>query len=360
VARRRQELPFMVRTRLSRPTRPRAATLAAILSVVTTLLLAWPSVAFWQDEPASELQPLTGVFTVTIAKPDVPRGLSGGPALIGLWNITFNGDGTFNLARQDVGAVVTGTFEAGDAILDFTSWTGIVGCDISPDGEPATYAWRRNDDILTLTPVTDACTERLTLFTTRSLGGFEACVIAPRPLTDPFALEFGEEEALATPIAEPEVVRGVAAQEGLAEGADAEEAIDSLLRQANGCWATGDPTRFLALHSDQVIQEIVFGGPLEDFARHLRLFMSTPLVFERIGDINLTDPDHAWAYVEITLGGDPLPQRLDFVFENGMWLFDTFFLFGPVTPTGPVEVEPAAEDGAADDGTATEVTAARD
>ena len=339
----------MDRIRLPRRARPRAMTVAGLLSVFATLMLVWPTLAFWQDESA--LQPLTGVFTVTIAKPDVPRGLTGGPALIGLWNITFHGDGTFSLARQDVGEVVTGTFEAGDATLSFTGWNGIVGCDIPPDGEPATYAWRRSDDVLTLTPVTDSCTERLTLFTTRDLGGFEACVVAPRPLTDPFAGEFGaQDEFLATPVAEPEVVSGVAAQEGLAEGADAEEAIDSLLRQANGCWATGDPTRFLALHSNQVIQEIAFGDPLDDFARQLRLFMSTPLVFERIGDVNLTDPDHAWAYVEITLGGDPLPQRLDFVFENGMWLFDTFFLFGPVTPTGPVNVEPAAASGPTDEG----------
>jgi hypothetical protein len=134
---------------------------------------------------------------------------------------------------------------------------------------------------------------------------------------------------------------GVAAQEGLSEGADAEEAIDSLLRQANGCWATGDPTRFMALHSLRVIDEISFIGPFDEFARELRLLMSTPVAFERIGPVNLIDADHAWAYVEVTLGGDPLPQRVDFVFENGAWLFDTFFLFGPPTPTGPVDVEPA-------------------
>jgi hypothetical protein len=328
----------MERSTRPRPQRPRAAVLAAIVSVFTTVMLAVPALALWQDDV--ELQPLTGVFTVTVAKPDVPRSLSGGPALVGLWNITFNGDGTFSLARQDVGHVVSGTFEASEASLTFTEWTGIVGCPITPDSEPATYAWRQVDETLTLTSVTDSCTERLTLLTTRSLGGFEACAVPPRDLSDPFAAAFDTEGLLATPVAEAEVVSGVAAQEGLAEGADAEEAIDSLLRQANGCWATGDPTRFLALHSDMVIQEIAFGGPLEDFARQLRLFMGTPLVFERIGAVNLTDPDHAWAYVEVTLGGDPIPQRLDFVFENGTWLFDTFFLFGPPSPQGPTVVEP--------------------
>ena len=150
-------------------------------------------------------------------------------------------------------------------------------------------------------------------------------------------------EALATPVATAEIGTGVAAQEGLSEGADAEEAIDSLLRQANGCWATGDPTRFLALHSNQVVAEIAFVGPVEEFARELRLFMATPLSFERIGPVNLIDPEHAWAYVEVTLGGDPVPQRIDFVFENGTWLFDTFFLFGPSTPGGPAGSPPEVE-----------------
>jgi hypothetical protein len=303
--------------------------------VLTTAALAVPAVALFQEE--SEAQPLTGVFTVTIARPDVPANLAGGPALVGLWNITFNGDGTYSLHRQDVGEVVSGTFDAGEATLTFTEWRGIVGCEITAEsGEPASYAWRQTDDTLTLTTISDSCVERLTLLTTRSLGGFEACATEPRRLADPFAAN----GAAATPVAEVTPVTGVAAQEGLSEGADAEEAIDSLLRQANGCWATGDPARFLALHSDRVIDEIAFVGPIEQFGRELRLFMSTPLSFERIGPVNLLDPDHAWAYVEITLGGEPLPQRLDFVFENGAWLIDTFFLFAATPPTGPVPVEP--------------------
>jgi len=327
----------MTRTTLARPAWTRAAIVAAIFSLLITVALAMPAFALFQDD--SPPQPLAGVFTVTITRGDIPRNLAGGPALAGLWNMTFSGDGSYSLARQDVGEVVTGTFDAAEATLTFNEWSGLVGCDIGDGGEPATYAWQQTDDRLTLTPITDSCTERLTLLTTRPLGGFEACAVEPRSLADPFALGFGP-ESLATPVAVADVATGVAAQEGLSEGADAEEAIDSLLRQANGCWATGDPTRFLALHSDQVIEEIAFLGPMDDFARQLRLFMSTPLSFERIGPVNLIDPEHAWAYVEVSLGGDPLPQRVDFVFENGAWLFDTFFLFGPTTPGGPTGIEP--------------------
>ncbi len=322
----------------SRPAWTWAAAIAMALAAVVSAMAALPALALLQDE--TENQPLRGVFTVTISSADIPPNLAGGPALTGLWNITFDGDGTFSLARQDVGAIVNGAFEAGEATLRFTEWNGIVGCPIAADsGELASYAWRQSDDTLTLTPISDSCVERLTLLTTRSMGGFEACVAAPRPPTDPFAADV----PLATPVAGPlPPASGVAAQEGLSEGADAEEAIDSLLRQANGCWATGDPTRFLALHSVRVIDEISFIGPFEEFARQLRLLMATPVAFERIGPVNLIDPEHAWAYVEVTLGGDPLPQRVDFVFENGVWLFDTFFLFGPPTPTGPVDVEPVA------------------
>lgn len=318
-----------------RPAWPRPAGTAAMIALLISAVVAFPALAMFQDD--GETQPLRGVFTVTITRTDIPINLAGGPALTGLWNMTFDGDGTFSLARQDVGPIVNGTFEAGEATLSFNEWNGIVGCPVSSESEPATYAWRQTDDTLTLTPISDTCTERLTLLTTRSLGGFEACVVTPRSVTDPFAADV----SLATPVAMPTApATGVAAQEGLSEGADAEEAIDSLLRQANGCWATGDPTRFMALHSLRVIDEISFIGPFNEFARELRLLMSTPVAFERIGPVNLIDPDHAWAYVEVTLGGDPLPQRVDFVFENGAWLFDTFFLFGPPTPTGPVDVEP--------------------
>jgi len=338
----RQELSIMTRRTDFRPVSPRAAAIAALFTLLTTVALVMPALAFFQDD--QESQPLSGVFTVTIAKGDIPPNLAGGPALAGLWNATFSGDGSFSLARQDVGEVVTGNFEAAEATLTFNEWSGLVGCDIAADsGEPATYAWSQTEDRLTLTPITDSCIERLTLLTTRPLGGFEACAVSPQSLIDPFATNMAP-VALATPVATAEIGTGVAAQEGLSEGADAEEAIDSLLRQANGCWATGDPTRFLALHSNQVVAEIAFVGPVEEFARELRLFMATPLSFERIGPVNLIDPEHAWAYVEVTLGGDPVPQRIDFVFENGTWLFDTFFLFGPSTPGGPAggppEVEP--------------------
>jgi hypothetical protein len=297
-----------------------------------TAILTVPALALFQDETPPEA--LTGVFAVAITPDDVPASLVGGPALTGFWNFTFNGDGTFTLARQDVGEVASGLFDSGASTVTFTAWNGLVGCDIAEGGEPATYAWQEADDALMLTPITDSCIERLTLFTSRSLGRFEACTIAPRLFSDVAPTEPSFDDLLATPVAPP--ATGVTAQEGLSEGEDVEQAIDRLIMQANGCWATGDPARFLALHSRMVGDEILFIAPPEDFVRQLRLFMSTPLSFERIGDVHLLDPEHAWAYVEVSLGGDTLPQRFDFVFEEGAWRFDTFFLFGPPVPQEPI------------------------
>jgi len=74
---------------------------------------------------------------------------------------------------------------------------------------------------------------------------------------------------------------------------------------------------------------------LPQIAQELKAFMATPVSFERIGRINTIDQTHVWAYVEITFGGEPIPQRIDFALENGEWLFDTFFLFGPPPPAVP-------------------------
>ena len=128
------------------------------------------------------------MFTVTIAKDDIPPNLAGGPALAGLWNATFNGDGSFSLARQDVGEVVTGKFEAAEATLTLNEWSGLVGCDISADsGEPATYAWQQTDDRLTLTPITDSCVERLTATHHAPAGWVRSLRGLAESLADPFA-----------------------------------------------------------------------------------------------------------------------------------------------------------------------------
>jgi hypothetical protein len=312
--------------------RSRAPLIALLLSLLTIGAMAIPALARLQEDAAA---PLTGMFMVSIVNEDVADTLAGGDALVGRWTLELGDAGTYGLARQDVGEVASGRFAAGPATLAFEDWSGIVGCeDSGSDGSAATYAWRLSDDLLTLTPIDEPCIERLTLLTTRALVQVEACEDAP-VAQDPFSMV----EAFGTPVAESPETTGVAAQEGFSEGEEAEKAIDALLRSANGCWAVAEPDRFMALHSGGLTGQIAIMGPVDAFTRELRTFMEAPLTLERISDVTLEDPGHAWAYVEVTLDGQPNPQRMNFVFEQGVWKLDTFFLFGPPTqgpPIGPM------------------------
>ncbi len=282
---------------------------------------------------------LAGIFTVTIGPEEVPVGLPDGAALSGRWVLTFADEGVFTLTRSDVGEAVSGTFDAGPATLEFTSWRGMIGCTLdSEEGATATYAWRRSDNRLMLTPIADTCPERLTLLTTHALGSLEVCG-APRPiLSDPFSA--AEHQGTPTPGTLPG--QGVAAQEGYGEGSEVEAEIDQLLKEGSGCWAAVDADSFMALHSQGVISQIGFMGPREPFISELQRFMETPLRLERIGPVNLLDPGHAWAYIEVDLDGQATPQRMNFVLEHGAWYFDTFFLFGPPMPglSGPPGMGP--------------------
>jgi hypothetical protein len=325
------------------------------------LTFAWPVADAQQDEQEPSLG---GIYTVTISRLDIPNDMPGGPSLIGQWIITLADDGTYTVARQDVGVVAAGTYEVNGATLKFSGWEGLVGCAGSTErieaddaGATATYAWRFEDDALVLTPIHESCSDRRLILTTRSFVTYEPCMTVPfgsQPSGAP------EESAAPTAAATP----SVALQEGVADASTLEDEIDALLRQATGCWATGDPARFLPLHSQRALADIAFGfGPLPDFARSFQIFMSTPASFERIGDVHLEDATHAWCYVEITLGSDVIPQRTNFVKENGVWLFDNFFLLGPPTegqPAGPddprlTEQTPDASEQATAEPTATVV-----
>jgi hypothetical protein len=317
--------------RVSRSGTTVARRLAFAIAAVLLLVLSSLGGALAQD---SGDESITGVFTVSIGQRDLPPGLPGSAALLGLWTISFNDDGTYEVARRDVGAVGGGSYSTDGDTLTFADWQGLIGCGGPAAADPpATYSWDRTGDTLELVMIEDPCAERRVLLTTRAFGNFQVCTVAPLP-----GFNGAQSAAQATPVAAPTVppAQGVGAQEGLPEGADAQAAIDALLAQATGCWATGEPGRFLALHTDEALAELVEFGPLPEFAQQLRLFMTTPIEFRRIGDITMDGPDRAWAYVEITLGGEALPQRLDFALENGAWLFDGFFLLGPTTP------EPAA------------------
>ena len=107
-------------------------------------------------------------------------------------------------------------------------------------------------------------------------------------------------------------------------------AIETLLQQAVGCWAAGDPARFLALHSSEALAALEAQVPVSDVANLLLALMSEPIAFDLIGnEVTLTDPNHAEAYVEIAYGDQAGPLQLTFVREGETWLFDGFFFLIP-------------------------------
>lgn len=305
------------------------------LAVVCLLLACIPAVSLAQE--ASPASPLAGAYSTTVARDEIPSELAGGPSLAGRWILTFGEQGEFSLARQDVGIVAAGTYVAGPTSLDLTSWSGIVGCDLPGTGSAAArYAWRQADQQLTLTPLDDPCPERLALLAGRPFGQAAACVIPEPIMPDPFA----QTDAAGTPVPGPAVASGVSAQEGFSESAMMAAGIDSLLQSASGCWAIADPDRFMLLHSQSLLGQIAMMGPPDQFTRELRTLMATPLRFTRIGEVQEIDPSRAWSYVEVDLGGEVGVLRVDFVLDHGLWLFDSFALFGPPSAGSPIEMAP--------------------
>jgi hypothetical protein len=311
------ERPSMPLASKSRQKWPRLIVVVTlVLSVFVTL--AFPPRGVAQDD--QEL-PLNGAFTVTIGQRDIPPGLADGTALAGTWSVDFGSDGAFSVTRLDVGEVASGTFESGATTVTFDEWSGLVGCSIEGENVGATYSWRRSESTLTLTPIREACAERITLLSTRSLGSNAACAGNQDAAAGP---PIGDAFDAGTPVAEVPGDSGVTAQEGLSESAQTESAVDDLLGRANGCWASGDPQSFLALQSDAAIQSLIFMAPPDVIVSQLRQAMMSPASFERIGDVNVNGSDSAWAYVQFTFDDEPTPLRVEFVNQHGQWLFDTY------------------------------------
>ena len=305
-----------------------------VTTMLACLLLATTGVSAMARQADAVQQELEGVFSMSLTPEILADGISDAALFTGRWTLTLNNDGMFSLARADVGEVASGSFTAGPASLSFDTWQGVIGCAIATDGAPAEYAWRMANQALTLTTIADSCPERQALLTQQPLGQASLCVGDDHPASDPFAVL--DEPSEVTQAAEtPTRGSGVTAQEGSTSDASPEAGVDTLLAEAAGCWAVSDLERFMALHSSGLVNQLAMMGPPEAFNAELSTFMEASLRLQRIGQVHLEDPDHAWAYVEITLDGLPNPQRVNFVRERDRWRFDSFFLFGPPVPVGP-------------------------
>ena len=335
-----------------------AAALACCLAV--TLLV--PRAAAQDDDEEA----LAGQFTVTISREEVPPTLANGPALQGQWVIAFD-DGAYTLSRQDIGLLVTGSYETDGETVTITDEGGLYAC-APPVGSPpdadvrtARYSWERRGDELTLVVIEDGCEPRRLILSTRSLAVFVSCVTAPLDLSeesDPDDGANGEEDekqsgglgALeeaaqeddqaggATPAADADAGTPVAgdedeaaeeseATEAAAQPEDPEEAIDALLGQLTACWATRDPAVVLPLFSAEFVEGLVDGGgpgaTLLDVAAQLEQLMVVPVTWERAGSLELDeDGEEAEAVVSAQIGPEELFQTFRFVLEEDGWKLD--------------------------------------
>lgn len=268
--------------------------------------LAHPFPAAAQDEDAS----LQGEFAVTIAPEDVPRDLIDGASLIGRWQITFNADGTFARARQDVGTLASGQFRTDGDLMTLTAENGLLACPTAGDADAgATYEWEITGERLRLIAVAEPCAGRRLLLTTRSLSPFAAC---PAPsLTS---------AALGTPAVSPlQAATDHSTVVMLQPQGPPDAAIETLLGHMSACWATRNPDRFLPLLSKDFQAAVL---PNADESQRFALTMGAPIVWDQASDVELTDRTHVTASVRQTAGDEVDFVRYVFVFENGAWRWD--------------------------------------
>jgi len=267
---------------------------------------------------------LSGEFAVTIGRLDVPFDLPNGPSLLGRWRISFSPDGTYEIARQDVGPVVTGFFELDGERITLTDESGLLACTVGPDGETdvstGTYRWELiGTERLSLLPIEEQCQSRRILLSTRELTAFVACLTGAQ-VTDG-----------ATPTPEAELslaaLLGTPAAGPSESDVEIAEEIDWLLAQMTACWTTGDPSLFLPLLSSSFLPQFKASLGADDltdaeFNALLQQAMAVPFVFERAGDLNIQDATHVSAIVRTQIAGSEDFTRFRFVLEDGAWRWD--------------------------------------
>ncbi len=311
---------------------PAKAILSAFLVMAFFLL---PVIVAAQGEDESSF---AGAYAVSIGEEDIPLSLIGAATLEGSWVIRFDQDGRYAIERQDVGELVSGSFEVQDDRVTVTDEAGLLSCgNPQPVGETdptATYSWRKTGDLLRLEPENEECGTRRVLFATRALVPFVVCQTIPLELSDEGtnaedsglgggldSLSAMQEDEGTPPPGTPvsgEEVSQAPVEIGTAD--DPEEAIMDLLAQLNACWATGDPARVLPLFSEAFLESATGGGAasLEEVAAEIRQLQTTPIIWELAGDVEV-DGDEAEAVVAATIGGEELLQTFRFVREDEGW-----------------------------------------
>ncbi len=327
---------------------PRSSQCSRLLAIAAILLLMATvagSLVLYGPVRAQDDTPV-GQWSVAITRTDVPVDIASSFSYVGRWRLGIEADGTYEAERLDVGAtVVTGSWTVDGDQIAFTDDDGLLSCSnaaaapiIDDDIDTGTYTWTRSGKTLTLTRVDDACPGRVILLTTFSFSTFVACSTAPlsipellgSPVASPIADEPavsaspGAVTAVLTPDASPAAIASPETAPELTSTASPEAVrldfaseVDDLLAQLTACWASREPERWLPLLSNEFRDALIQSDP--NFLETLTISMSSPIVWERSGDITIEAPNQISCIVKSTVGTEEDYQKFVFVFEDGQW-----------------------------------------
>ncbi len=331
--------------------------------VAVSLLAGLMALPFPAVTGAAAKNELVGEWSTSIFGQMVPSSLGNGAALIGRWKISFNDDLSYTLAREDIGAVVSGTYKIDGNHVTITDSGGTQSCAEPQAGTvnaesaaTGVYAWKRSGDTLTLKRSSDRCGLRSLLLTAEPLVPYVACTTAPYPLgntvqiikqtpapTLPPATATPAASPGASPVASPVASPGASpvaatvrpnatsqAETGISGGnqplgkaLNTTDAVDTTLAQLTACWATGDPARVLPLFSETFLKDLVSLGPpgttIDDVGRVFQELMNTPARWKRVTKVTTNGPLKASTVVAMTVDGKATYFKMNFVLEQGQW-----------------------------------------
>ena len=308
---------------------------AAIASVALIATLIGSVIAFGQVR-AQDDSPV-GQWSVALARTDMPVDIASSMSYIGRWRLGIEADGTYQAERTDVGTVIEGTWIADGDQITFTDESGILSCGnaaaapiIEEDLSSGTYTWVRSGKTLTFTRADDACPGRIILLTTFSFTSYVACSTEPLStaelLGSPVASPATNETVTPAPSPDPSSPSRSGSPAAVGDASTAspeplsqtfETEIDDLLAQLTACWASREPERWLPLLSDEFRDALITSDP--NFLETLSISMSSPILWERVGEISIVAPNQITAPVKSTVGTEQDFQTFIFIFEDGQW-----------------------------------------
>lgn len=309
---------------MQRPTkRSRLLFLVAALLLMATVagsVFAYGQVQAQDDSPA-------GDWSVAIARTDVPVDIASSFSYVGRWRLSIDADGTYDAERLDVGTtLVSGTWVAEGDQITFTDEGGILSCAnaaampiVNDDLDSGTYTWTRSGKTLTLTRSDDACPGRVILLSTFAFSTYIACSTPPMSMAELLGSPVPETFDVTATIAASPIAVSDTATVGTPESGSVSFAseIDTLLGQMTACWASREPARWLPLLSNDFRDALIQSDP--NFLETLTISMTSPIVWERSGDITIEAPNQISTTVKSTSGTEEDYQTFVFIFEDGQW-----------------------------------------